>query len=230
MDSQASFRRTVAGLVAVSIVLAFAASADAAYPGRNGKIAFSSNQAGNYDVYTINPDGTGVTRLTDNLQQDLEPKFSPDGSKIAFIRLDPVGSAYNVWLMNADGSGQQFLARARILQPASTTWSPDGTQLLVTGSSGLDNLDLNGRWTRGRAVPNISTDPAWSPDGATIAFANLVATESELYSFPSQTAAMAALTATPDVFETNPAWSPDSRRIVYDDARHLPGDSTACEP
>ena len=225
MDSHA-FRRLVAAFVAASATLAFVVTAEAAYPGRNGKIAFSANLAGNYDIYTVNSDGTELTQLTDDLRPDLEPKFSPDGTLIAFMRHSPVGSAYDLWVMNADGSGERFLAHARILVRAAASWSPDGTELIYTDTAGLDNVTVSGTGTRGRAVPNVPMDPAWSPDGATIAFANQAGTETELFSGPAETAAFTALTATPDIFETNPAWSPDSRRIAYDDDRHLPGHTT----
>src|SRR5688572_19085984 len=137
MDSQVSFRRMVAGLVAVSIALAFAGTADAAYPGRNGKIAFSANWNGNYDIYTIDADGTRLTRLTYDLQEDFEPKFSPDGSRILFVRLSPVGATYNLWVMNADGRDQRLVVRMRTFDRASAAWSPDGTLVVYTNSPGF---------------------------------------------------------------------------------------------
>lgn len=229
MDSQASFRRTVAGLVAVSIALAFAGTADAAYPGRNGKIAFSANSNGNYDIYTIDADGNGPTRLTDDLQEEFEPKFSPDGSRILFVRLSPVGSTYNLWVMNADGRDQRLVVRMRIFDRASASWSPDGTLVVYTSSpSGFTSMGLNGTPWRGfDSGENIAMDPAWSPDGSTLAFATSGLRDQELFSTPFATPGLTrALTRTSDVLEANPAWSPDGRRIVYADKRHLAADST----
>lgn len=225
MDSHV-FRRTVATLVAVSVVLAFAATAEAAYPGRNGKIAFSSNQAGNYDIYSIDADGKGLTRLTHDLQEEFEPKFSPDGSRILFVRLNPVGSTYNLWVMNADGTDQRFVVRMRILVRASASWSPDGARVIYTHSPGFISMGLSGTpWFGFVPIDNDTMDPAWSPDGGTIVFANSVTRDQELYSTPLAPGAT-RLTSTSDVFEANPAWSPDGRRIVYGDKRHLAADST----
>ena len=62
-------------------------AAEAALPGNNGRIAFFSDLAGNYDVYSMNPDGSGLTKLTHNPKPDGGPSWSPDGTKIAFDSL-----------------------------------------------------------------------------------------------------------------------------------------------
>ena len=48
----------------------------------------------------MNADGTGQTRLTDPPDRSVDPAWSPDGQRIVFVRND------DLWLMNADGSGQ----------------------------------------------------------------------------------------------------------------------------
>src|SRR4029078_1343206 len=81
--------------------LALACTANAANPGKNGLIAFSANWDGNYNVYTIRTDGTGLTRLTDDLHADVKPRWSPDGTRIAFMRSEsgtPWG--YSLYVMN----------------------------------------------------------------------------------------------------------------------------------
>lgn len=57
----------------------------AAFPGFNGRIAFDSARDRNTGIYTINPDGSGATRLTSSSGNDVDPAFSPDGQKIAFV-------------------------------------------------------------------------------------------------------------------------------------------------
>src|SRR5215210_226152 len=65
--------------------------AEAAFPGANGKIAFTSdrvtlaNPTGDREIFTMNPNGTGVTQLTDNTEPDYSPAFSADGTRIAFV-------------------------------------------------------------------------------------------------------------------------------------------------
>jgi hypothetical protein len=60
-------------------LLEAAAPAGAAFPGPNGRIAFASDRDGDIDIYSMNPDGTGVRVLTNNSAIDTQPAVSPDG-------------------------------------------------------------------------------------------------------------------------------------------------------
>lgn len=63
----------------------------------------------------MNPDGAGLTNLTNDLAQDVEPQWSPDGSKIVFTSSNRDGRTDNVrdvWVMNADGTGQTALTNS----------------------------------------------------------------------------------------------------------------------
>ena len=88
---------------------------------QHARIAFSSERDGNLEIYVMNADGTGQTRLTNNPAEDEEPAWSPDGTRIAFH------SHHNgnreIYVMNADGSGQTRLTNnpADESEPA---WSP----------------------------------------------------------------------------------------------------------
>jgi Tol biopolymer transport system component len=98
------------------------------------KIVFTSNRTGTSQVYVMNADGSGQTQLTfDPQPKDQVPDWSPDGSKIAYLAdthgiSDVVNPSWgDIWVMNADGSGQH-----RITNGASwygTAWSPDGTRI-----------------------------------------------------------------------------------------------------
>ena len=72
--------------------------------GVNGKIAFTSNRDGNHEIYIMNSDGSGQTRLTSNSATERYPAWSPDGTKIAFISNQD--GNWEIYIMNADGSSQ----------------------------------------------------------------------------------------------------------------------------
>src|SRR5689334_13255195 len=84
----------------VAILLATTIPASATYPGKNGRIAFIAGP----DVYTMNPDGSGVKQLT-NLDPDNSASFeswSPDGKQIVFNEYRAPDFRGQLWLMNAD--------------------------------------------------------------------------------------------------------------------------------
>ncbi len=72
----------LAGLIGAALA-ATTAPSEAAFPGANGRIVFSSSRDGNGDIYVMNADGSNVTRLTNDPANFL-PAWSPDGRKIAF--------------------------------------------------------------------------------------------------------------------------------------------------
>jgi TolB protein len=107
------------------------------------KIAFESLEAGasgndpDYNIYVMNADGSGVTRLTDYDGQDVAPDWSPNGQQIIFTstrenetlpgNLAPLP---DIWMMNADGSGQTRLTSSGGEYAA---WSPDGEYIVFGG-------------------------------------------------------------------------------------------------
>ncbi len=113
-------------VLALLSILALPSAAQAAFPGHNGKIAFDSNRDGNYEIYTANPDRSGLTNITNNPANELSPAWSADGSKIAFYS-DRDGN-YDIYTMNPDGTGQTNISNnpGTDQEPA---WSPDGSKI-----------------------------------------------------------------------------------------------------
>ena len=97
-------RALLAGFVVVLAVGMAAASAHAAFPGTNGKIAFVSNRDGNYEIYVMNADGTGP----DQPHEQRRPSTSiPPGPRRHQDRLrERPGRQREIYVMNADGTGQ----------------------------------------------------------------------------------------------------------------------------
>jgi TolB protein len=93
------------GLLMLMVVMVEAGPAEATFPGKNGRIAYASYDApfpkGDSEFYTINPDGSGKRQFTNNNTDDLDPSYSPDGKKIAYM--GPDGEIYT---MGARGGGK----------------------------------------------------------------------------------------------------------------------------
>lgn len=90
------------------------------------RIAFDSFREGSWDVYTMNADGSAVTRLTNDAAKDIAPNWSPDGDKIAF-QSNRSGTD-EIYTMNADGSSQARLT-AESADERGPMWSPDQTKI-----------------------------------------------------------------------------------------------------
>src|SRR6188472_581499 len=136
--------RWACALVMLVLGVMLPAAAHAAYPGAQGKIAFEGFPAGggtDSEIVVSNPDGTALTPLTTNAQDDVDPAWSPDGKKIAFAHNN--GTYYEIWTMNADGTGQTPVAQ---LGKSTThpTWSPAGAKLAFTYAFSATDDDI---WT-----------------------------------------------------------------------------------
>jgi WD40 repeat protein len=107
----------------------------------NGKIAFLGVGAGyGDDIYVMNADGSGETRLTNSSAHEFSPVWSPDGEKIAFTRekvsLKLDAAIYDIYVMNADGTGRTRLTDT-IESEEIPTWSPDGEKIAFWASGEL---------------------------------------------------------------------------------------------
>jgi Tol biopolymer transport system component len=99
----------------------------------SGRIVFDNHE----DVWTINADGTDLTRLTHSLAFEFHPSWSPDGARTAY-RSDR-GDESEIWVMNANGTGQRRLTAS--LSPA---WSPDGSSIASPSPGHDPNAPLSG--------------------------------------------------------------------------------------
>src|SRR5215203_453809 len=122
----------------VALLAVVMKSAEAAFPGKNGKIAFMSDRDGNEEVYVMNPDGSGPANLTKNPAIDLQPAFSPAGKKIVF-QTDRDDNP-EIYTMNANGSNPTRLTN-NPANDAQPTYAPDGNKIAF--ASNRDGGDFN---------------------------------------------------------------------------------------
>ena len=93
------------------------------------KIAFMTARNKNRDIYLMNPDGSGMERITRHSGMDVAPKWSPTGEQILFQSdRDRSPLSWDLYLMDADGSNvRRIFAKSR--DRRSAVWSPDGTRV-----------------------------------------------------------------------------------------------------
>jgi Tol biopolymer transport system component len=136
------------------------------------KIIFANDGDGNYDIYTMNKDGTGLAKLMDSNSNDIHPNYSPDGSKIIFMT-DRDGN-YEIYSMDSNGSNLVNLTNSTGMDNYAT-FSPDGSKILFASNRDGDHeiyiMDSDGNNLQ-KLTDNNSDDQycAFSPDGQKIAF------------------------------------------------------------
>jgi dipeptidyl aminopeptidase/acylaminoacyl peptidase len=173
----------------------------------NGKIAFSSNRHGDYEIYTVNPDGSGPRQLTNNIYTAYQPVWSPDGTKLA------VGGGH-IHVMDADGSDLKLLTANRSEYfNAGPTWSPDGTEIAFTYQvDGTEEVYVMN--ADGSEPTNLTSDPArdlgpsWSPDGTRITFTSDRNGDFEIYTMDSDGSDVTQVTNNSGVKDIDADWQP----------------------
>ena len=112
----------------------------------DSKIAFMSDRVGNQEIYTVNPDGRELARLTDHVAKDGFPIWAPDGRSIAFVS-DRDGED-QIFVIDADGANIRKLTNAPG-RKKTPCWAPDGNRLAFVTKSVIHILDRrNGRTTQ----------------------------------------------------------------------------------
>ena len=174
----------------------------------------------------MNADGSRKRNLTRRAHDDY-PTWSPDGRRIAFLRV--TGSyrhhGYHVYAVNADGSGLRNLGRIAgpALFASQLVWSPDGRTIYF--GRYLVSTDGSGA----RKLPYIPLIAVWSPDGRQIAFVgNKLRNRppgggprkdnSDIYVMNADGSGTRRLTHNLG-YDGEPAWSPDGRKIAFQSKR-----------
>ena len=193
-----------------------------------------------YEIVVSNIDGTDTRRLTENSGSDLYPVWSPDGTRVAFLRRSEL-TIYTV----ATG---EWTDVAINVAPAPPAWSPDGgsiaflayatppryysddwSALRIGARVDVHTVGPDGSGLR-RIVSNAVSVPSWSPDGERVAAATFEGDEASLYTFAADGSdpAMVAKIDAKDMVDRkdrvsdsaalwvpNVSWSPDGSKIMY---------------
>jgi TolB protein len=184
------------------------------------KIAFLSQIKGSKEIYTIDFDGHGLSKITDEKSIILTPAWSPDGGWLVYTSY----AARNPDLMMISASGQK--RRTLLKLPglnAAPAWSPDGQRIAMVLSKDRNSevyvLEKNFGLKRLTRHFNIDTSPTWSPDGKQIAFTSdrsgTGAPQIYIMSVKSGDKGGVKRVSFGASYNDDPAWSPNGDKIAF---------------
>jgi len=187
-----------------------------------GTILFQSDMDGDREIYALTKGG--VTKLTDNDWDDEFPKWSPDGTKIAYSA-NPKGN-YDIFIMNADGSNVAPITTSP-KDEVEHAWFPDGKKIAFTIEERKGFRKRFSLWMIDLETDRISRIlkefkgssalPNFSPDGPLLAFTGKKTMGWDVYMYERQTKEIQALTEGGKA--CRPHFSRDGKKIAYVSAK-----------
>lgn len=230
-------KRLLVTLLLLTGSLIVVVPAGATFPGENGRISFSSDRSGRFQIYSQRPRGGALRQLTDAPGNSIFADWTPDGRHIVFDS-DRVTNGCSeqtcnveIFAMDADGDDVRRITRNPGYDGAPSV-SPDGQTIAFEsdrdGGAEIYTMSLEG----GRVTKLTDNDafdfgPKWSPDGSHIVFASDRARgegSSDVYVMEADGSDARKLT--PSRLNAGvPDWSPDGDEIVFASNAAAPGTS-----
>ena len=184
------------------------------------KVVFTSRRDGNFEIYSMNPDGSDQINLTQHRANDSAPVWLPTGEQILF-HSDRDGIA-DLYLMDADGANVRQVFK-KLIGREFPTWSPDGKAVAYHR---FHTLSIYTALIEGKDEKELAKGlwPAWSPNGSEIAFmagefawadnGNLGLSKSRVQIINSQTHVEERLVPG-KIGMLAPTWAPDNAQIAF---------------
>lgn len=218
--------RTI-GLLLCALSLTVPAMASAAFPGKNGQIAYARTYKHGLEIFSANPRTGKSERLTSEAILDGDtmaaghPSFGPDGKRIVFtnaVQTKRIGGRRNdVYVMRADGSHVKRLTSTEVGE-SLPAFSADGSKVAYSLANKTYLVNANGKGGRTELtaeLPNGGIGATFSPDGTKVAVASSEGGDSDIFVMNADGTDPVNVTAGSPDAEYSPDFSPDGTRLAF---------------
>ncbi len=189
------------------------------------KIAFVSDVGGDFEIYVMNSDGTGITPLTSNTANDTSPAISGNGSKIVYE--SNRGTDVDIWIINSDGTGaaqlttdsgddvEPSISRDGLAVAFATNGDP------IRGQNPEGDLEVFSMKTDGTGLRQLThnsvtdSSPSINGDGTKVAFASGSGAVSEIWIINTDGTGLSRLTNN-SYGDTSPSISASGQKIAFE--------------
>lgn len=190
------------------------------------RIAFTANPQGNYDIFYMQADGSGITRVTDLTTEEKEPSWFPDGIRIAFTQEEKkiLRKGISLYQINIQtGRSKKALAGYSKAHGIADV-SPLGTLITFTGKRGFGwdtaVYDLISNRVTFLNEGGKSCRARFSPDGSKLAYVSSQADgKGDIWQMDPAGKKKLRLTDRSATYDYFPSWSPQGDRIVFNSSR-----------
>ena len=186
------------------------------------KIAYVSARGGNKEVWMMDYDGANAQQLTHLKSISLTPRWSPDGSRIAFTCYVPYRNVTSAQICMYSTVSNRLIAFPRFRGTTSSpAWSPDGSQIAFMSSQSGDPQIYIADADGGHAhkitfAAGVSTSPAWNPKtGKQMVFVSDRGGSPVLYMSSSDGSNVEKLDLPDMGYVIDPAWSPNGQLLAF---------------
>ena len=185
----------------------------------DGQVLVCQSSGVHPDIVSLKLGNSILHQLTDEESNEMVPVWSPDGRRIAYY--SNKSGAYQIWMMNPDGSGAQEVTSVQAPGAVLPVWSPDSSRMAFSlfGSKTLI-IDLKKSWKHQTPIETVSSEAdgighfvahSWSSDGRCLAGSGYQTFHIGLFSYSIEAQHYVKISE----FGLAPTWLRDNRRLVF---------------